>query len=356
MNEPVKEMMLPCLEEWGFEAASENAVNKEGHCYTLKNTFGEGYYWYYEREGMFALAVMDLCLIEDTVIEHSQPGFVSVTYYDTVSAEQLTPYKRLNANCVRGHVANGDGYRVRYHKNIPIRGMELMLVPGYFRDYLSQRYPDRLPDMEDIVLRIDGISDFTELILLLRQIQGFRGTGISAHLFYESKVAEIVSLIIHKTADMTAPVYRRSKEISSDDMQNLDTVKAYISDHFASALRAEQLAKMACMSQSKLRYSFKNVCGCTITEFIQNKRMAQAEYLLLQTDLQIYQIANAVGYHHAGRFSSLFQKSIGLLPEEYRRYTNKKESCLQGISAGAPGGARLHGGSLSADRPEKCRG
>lgn len=318
MNEPVKELMIPCLAQWGFHPAFDNPMNKEGHCYKLSEDLGNGYYWYYEREGMFALAIMDLRLKEDTAIEYNQPDFISITYYDTVSAEQLTPYKRLNANCVRGHVSNRHVYRARYHKNIPIRGMELMLVPGYFRDYLSEKYPDRLPDIKDIFMNIDGISDFSELVVLMRQIQAFQGTGISAHMFYESKVAEVVSLILEKTADIQNTPYAPDKELSIEDMQNLDIVKSYISDHFAFNLPVEQLAKMACMSQSKLRYCFRKSCGCTITEFIQNKRIAQAEYMLLKTDLQINQIAKAVGYHHAGRFSSLFHKSTGLLPEEYR--------------------------------------
>lgn len=319
MKEPIKELMIPFFSQWGFEPAPVCALNKEGHSYVLSKERGEGYYWYYKREGMFALAVMDLCLKEDTVVEHQQPDFISITYYDTVSAEQLTPYKRLNANCVRGHVSNRPVYRVRYHKAVPVRGMELMLAPGYFRDYLSEKYPEQMPDIKDLVLKIDGISDFPELLLLMRQIQAFQGTGISAHLFYESKVAEIVSLILEKTAAIPNTSYAPNRELSREDMQNLDTVKSYISDHFAFDLSVEQLAKMACMSQSKLRYCFKSACGCTITEFIQNKRMAQAEYMLLQTDLQIGQIAKAVGYHHAGRFSSLFRKSTGLLPEEYRR-------------------------------------
>lgn len=319
MNEPIKELMIPCLAQWGFQPVLDNPMNKEGHYYTLARDIGKGYYWYYEREGMFALAVMDLCLKEDIAVEYNQPDFISITYYDTVSAEQLSPYKRLNANCVKGHVSNRHIYRAKYHKNVPIRGMELMLVPEYFSDYLSQKYPDKLPDIKDLVLKIDGISDFPELILLMRQIQAFQGTGISAHLFYESKTAEVVSLILEKTAATSNSPYSPDKEMSPEDIQNLDTVKSYISDHFAFDLHVEQLAKMACMSQSKLRYCFKNICGCTITEFIQNKRMAQAEYMLLNTDLQINQIARAVGYHHAGRFSNLFKKSTGLLPEEYRR-------------------------------------
>lgn len=260
---------------------------------------------------------MDLRLKEDTVIEYKQPDFMSIAYYDTVSAEQLTTYKRLNANCVRGHVSDQQIFRVKYHKDIPIRGMELMLVPGYFCNYLNLKYPDKFPDPRAAFLNIDGSSDFPELLLLMRQIQAFQGVGATAHLFYESKVAEAVSLILEKTT-VSKTSYQVKRELSFEDIQNLDTVKSYIADHCAFDLRIEQLAKIACMSQSKLRYCFKRCCGCTLTEYIQNKRIAQAEYMLLKTDLQINQIAKAVGYNHAGHFSSLFQKSTGLLPEEYR--------------------------------------
>lgn len=322
MDEPIKKLMLPYLQERGFQPADDDLLNKEGHSYTLSEAIGKGYYWYYEREGMFALAVMDLCLNEDTLIEYDereQPDFISISYYHTVSAEQLTPYKRLNANCVSSHVSDQGIYRARYHKNVPIRSMELMLVPAYFRDYLSQKYPDRVPDIKASFSRINDIADFPALILLMRQIQAFQGTGVAAHLFYESKVAEIVSLILEKAATTHEPSYSCSRKLSDKDVQNLDTVRSYLSDHFAFQLHAEALAKMSCMSESKLRSCFKSLYGCTITEFVQNKRMAQAEYMLLHTDLQINQIASAVGYHHSGRFASLFQKSTGLLPEEYRK-------------------------------------
>ncbi len=106
-------------------------------------------------------------------------------------------------------------------------------------------------------------------------------------------------------------------------MINLDAVKCYIEDHFAFDIRAEHLTKIACMGQTKLRYSFKKLYGYTITEFIQNKRIAHAEYMLVGTDFTVSQIAESVGYHHAGRFASLFRKNTGLFPEEYRQLMKK---------------------------------
>ncbi|WP_459253870.1 helix-turn-helix domain-containing protein [Haloimpatiens myeolchijeotgali] len=72
------------------------------------------------------------------------------------------------------------------------------------------------------------------------------------------------------------------------------------------------------MGTTKLKTTFKNVYKCTITEYIQNRRMGQAEHLLANTDFDIKQIALIVGYKSAGRFSELFKRSTGLQPTKYR--------------------------------------
>lgn len=322
MKKKLERLPEHCLLHWNFnQCPCKENLNREGNCYEPPEDFGKGYYWYYEREGMFAISLMDLRLREDCILEYMQPDFISINYYDTISAEELNPYKRLNANCIRGHVSNCKLYRARFHQNIPVHGMELMLMPEYYHDYLAQKFPGDFPDPKAAFLSVDGISDFPELVLLMRQIQAFQGTGISAHLFYESKIAEAVSLIIDKTKKNKNFIHK--ERLSHEDLQNLDAVKSYIEDHFAFNIHTDQLTKIACMGQTKLRYTFKNTYGYTITEHIQNKRIAHAEYMLLETDFPISQIAKAVGYHHGGRFSSLFQSNTGLLPEEYRRLMKK---------------------------------
>lgn len=73
------------------------------------------------------------------------------------------------------------------------------------------------------------------------------------------------------------------------------------------------------MGTTKLKTSFKQLQGCTITEYIQQRRMSQAEHLLIDTDFTIGQIAEMIGYSTSSRFAELFRKSTGLLPIEYRK-------------------------------------
>ena len=108
------------------------------------------------------------------------------------------------------------------------------------------------------------------------------------------------------------------RALSSQDFVQIDIVSSYINDHYASTLPLDLLSKISGMSISKLKSDFKKSKKCTITEYIQQRRMAQAEQLLLNSSLPIGQIGQLVGYSCASRFSKLFYLSTGFLPRDYR--------------------------------------
>ena len=234
-------------------------LNPTGICFSMPSEIADGTYWYYEKEGLFAIGIMDITLKEDTIMEFQQPEYISLDYWETISAEELSPYKRISANTMRGHVSNGELFRARYHKNIPIRGIEIMMMPGYYKDYLNEKYPGVFPDPEKAFQSIDGITHFPEMVMLFSQIRNYKGTGLAAEMFYESKISEALSLIIEKSK---ASMKDEDKfPLNKDDMENLDSVKSWIEDHAAFDIRTENLTSIACMGQTKLRTSFKRTYG-----------------------------------------------------------------------------------------------
>ena len=101
-------------------------------------------------------------------------------------------------------------------------------------------------------------------------------------------------------------------------------VVSYIADHYAFDLPLERLANIACMSATKLKSCFKRQFGCSVTQYIQGRRMSQAEHLLIGTDFTMGQIAQMIGYTTSSRFAELFKKSTGILPIEYRKIVSVK--------------------------------
>ena len=117
---------------------------------------------------------------------------------------------------------------------------------------------------------------------------------------------------------------RKEKQLTDQDIAQLENVIAYLNDHYAFDVPLERLAKIACMGTTKLKSSFKQLQGCTITEYVQQRRMSQAEHLLIDTDFTMGQIAEMIGYSTSSRFAELFRKSTGILPIDYRKMAHKQ--------------------------------
>ena len=80
---------------------------------------------------------------------------------------------------------------------------------------------------------------------------------------------------------------------------------------------ADELARIACMGQTKLRRTFKQACGCTIVEYRQRLRCAKAAELLAAGDAPVAQVAAAVGYRPE-RLAELFARTHHTTPSAYR--------------------------------------
>ena len=62
----------------------------------------------------------------------------------------------------------------------------------------------------------------------------------------------------------------------------------------------------------------KKITGKTFKELLIEKRMSQAVYLLLHTDLPVTDIAYSVGYENTSYFHRVFRDSFGMSPRVYR--------------------------------------
>lgn len=313
----IKDIYEPLLLQGGFTPEPDNhRFGATGLCWRLSPKIGEGFYWTYGKKDLFDIKIHDFSFHKDSLMEFHLPECLSITQYESVSGEELTPYRRLTAGCIKSIVGGYEPYKILIHKKIPIRCVGIEIMPAYYEDYLKKQYPGEYTDPHSAFLSVDQTTDFPEMARLLSQVKNYRGDGISARLFYEAKVTEAVALVVDRQKKNQQ---KPNAKLSSQDMRQMETVTSYINDHFAFDLSLDQLSKIACMGTTKLKVSFKRYHGCTVTEYIQQRRMSQAEHLLSSTDLTIGQVAQTVGYSNAGRFAELFRLSTGLLPGEYRK-------------------------------------
>lgn len=292
---------------------------KMGELWELSDSYGHGIYWRYVQSDLYSIKIEDYTYDKDMIINVKLPECMCISYFESISGEELHPYKRLEANCIKTYVSSNQTFKANIHKKIPIRSVSVEIYPKYYQEYLTNIYPGEYENLLEFFTYIDGSKEFSQFKLPFNQIKNYRGDGIAAKLFYSAKVSEIVSLMIeYKNNNKKI----EKKKLSNDDREMLMSVTSYINDHYAFKITQSQLSKIACMGTTKLKTSFKLMHGCTITDYIQKRRMSQAEHLLTNTSLTIAQVAQTVGYTSSSRFTEIFKNSTGILPKEYRKITN----------------------------------
>ena len=264
-----------------------------GSSWQLSPELGGGHYWLYAQKDLFDIKIHDFYFHDDFVLNFDIPEGISITRYDSISGEELNPYRRLSAGSIQTIVGGKQNYKAIIHKRIPIHSVGIEVFPAYYEDYLKKQYPDAYFDLPAAFQCVDQATDFPAMSKLLFEIENYRGEGVAASLFYEAKVTEAVALVVDNQKKQTA---KNAHPLSKEDIAGLRDVISYIADHYTYDIPLERLASIACMSASKLKTCFKRHTGCTVTEYIQGRRMSQAEHLLIDTDFTMGQIAQMIVY------------------------------------------------------------
>ena len=260
----MREVFLPCLADMQMEetcAADVGAPEREGRMFRMPRDVASGYFWLYaERD--FAISATDMLFPRDFREQCRHPRFVSVRYYLSGSCVESVTNRTVEAPYLEGHVLDTPHWDCLCRAGTPIRNVEIMLAP----------------------------------------------------LFYRSKVEEAVALVVDKSRAMAG---ERASELASEDMHAIERVRRRLEQQLAAPVDADELARIACMGQTKLRRTFKQACGCTIVEYRQRLRCAKAAELLAAGDAPVAQVAAAVGYRPE-RLAELFARTHHTTPSAYR--------------------------------------
>ena len=136
----------------------------------------------------------------------------------------------------------------------------------------------------------------------------------SMHMFY-------LSSFLHK---MCAEF--RLGEDKKPDLQTLHVNAAvmYINHHFWEGMNCERVAQFMRLSIRYLSRCFKNVTGKTLQEYIIEKKLATAIFLL-KNGASVAETAEKVGYNDFVTFSKAFKQLYGYAPSEIKPPKTRKK-------------------------------
>ena len=100
----------------------------------------------------------------------------------------------------------------------------------------------------------------------------------------------------------------------------------YISFNLTADLSLNALSSEFALNNSYVSTLFKKETGTTLTNFVNNKRIDYAIYLLNTTKLPIQDISLQCGITDVNYFTKLFKKLKNMTPTQYREMINKNIS------------------------------
>lgn len=317
-DSPINQMFFEPLRSMSAYIQERSAYNREGVCFAIHDERCSAEYWMYPCGDLYTLSITNITYRKDTTLTFAQPDdYAGVFYYDSIEGVDEETQSPIVCGRVAGHIGTGRPYTATYRGNVPIRGVAINIMPEYCDRVLASRFPGGYRSLKEALDRLNDNPEIPELLLVLRQIQNCRAEGPAAALYYESKVNEALSIILARSGEQKRPLL----SLPADDREKLFQMEAYIHSHYAEELPLSRLAAIACMSVSKLKYSFQSAYGCTVSEYIAGIRMRQAQHLLENGVDNVAQIAEKVGYIRPSSFSKAFKERVGVLPKDYRKST-----------------------------------
>ena len=192
---------------------------------------------------------------------------------------------------------------------------------------------DIMSEEERMILSSFGITKEKSEMLIDRDETCFVGNASSE---FKSIVDSIVTSIDDRSLDMefariqvTRLVYlllnddviplRQSEYTTAGQRRLAAEAEKMILENTGVHLTAEDIAlKLNCSAPTLKKY-FRKVYGVPMYTFLQDVRMKKAGEYLKDTKRPIADIAYEAGYLNQSKFCSLFKKTYGVTPSEYRR-------------------------------------
>lgn len=98
----------------------------------------------------------------------------------------------------------------------------------------------------------------------------------------------------------------------------IEKAKRYIEENYNDYITLEDIAAHVYLNKSYFSTFFKKKTGLTYRDYLQNYRIQKAVVLIRDSDMKVYEIAQAVGYNDSAHFIRAFKKVTGKNPGAFR--------------------------------------
>ncbi len=168
-------------------------------------------------------------------------------------------------------------------------------------------------------LLLDLYLNIKEKLIILFNLQSIPFTDnseVARHIQRSYYLYEIILFFSEQFEKIMNAIGYSSRDSIIDDVVH------YIQHNYASNITLENIAPLFGYNSSYLGKIFSKKMGMNFNTYLDSIRIEHSKEILLSGKLQVYKIAEMVGYRNVDYFHIKFKKYTGLSPAEFRKQNN----------------------------------
>ncbi len=210
------------------------------------------------------------------------------------------------------------------YKKAKRKTLEIMITEEYIKSIFSSTFNkvsfgfgEALSNGTPYILFNTSQPIPAELSLIINDIVNCSYQKEIKEVYIESKVKEIFSFIFTVIGQQNR--HNTSLQITSKDKKQILLVEEIIKKDLHKSLTIKELSILTGINQNKLKRNFKIITGKPIFSYLSDIRMEEAKKLLVKDQMNVSEVAYAVGYKNPQHFTSAFKKKFNFLPSDIKK-------------------------------------
>lgn len=127
----------------------------------------------------------------------------------------------------------------------------------------------------------------------------------------------IKNLQYHMILDYAGRV-KKHLQYNGNNYKSISKITKYIREHISEPIKTSDIADFLGKSRVSITTEFKSKTGMNLSDFINLKKIQEAEELLYETGRSLVSISSFLGFSSQSHFCKVFKRVTGLTPTEYR--------------------------------------
>ena len=274
---------------------------------------------------------------------------VFIAKYTLMKEKQLHRHKGMQINYIHHgkatHIINGCEFEyVRGDISIILPYVPNLLIPSscdqtqviefeFLPEFISQNFVNQVEKSFFDFAYLEPFISYENQVKNILNLSGSTQVEVERLLeeaYREYKAGQtgfalVVKSILLKLLVIMGREFSKQRMESEDDSvyvkhkEAVNNALKYIDENYINDISIGDVAKVVSFSTSYFSYLFRLATSSSFTEYIINMRMRKAMELLKDSDAQVLDISQQVGYNNVSYFNKLFKEKTNQTPTQFRK-------------------------------------